>query len=82
MEGGAVHELTLVKSLIDVVAREVGGSRVHVVRLQVGRRACTSAHSLRFCFEVCARGTPLEGATLDIVETEGDGLRVEEVEVG
>ena len=76
-----MHELTLVKSLIDVVTGEVGESRVHVVRLHLGRRACVSAHSLRFCFDVCARGTPLEGATLDIVEADGDELRIEEVEV-
>ena len=76
-----MHELTLVRSLIDAVTGAVGPSRVHVVRIHVGRRACESAHSLQRCFDVCARGTPLEGATLDIVETDGDELRVESVEV-
>jgi hydrogenase nickel incorporation protein HypA/HybF len=76
-----VHELTLVKNLIDVVTGEVGASRVHVVRIHVGRRACASPHALRFCFDVCTRATPLDGATLEIVETDGDELRVEEVEV-
>lgn len=76
-----MHELTLMKSLITAVTGAVGESRVHVVRLHVGRHACASSHALRFCFQVCARGTPVEGATLDIVETDGDELRVEEVEV-
>jgi hydrogenase nickel incorporation protein HypA/HybF len=71
----------LVKSLINVVTSEAGASRVHVVRLLVGRRACASPHALRFCFQVCARGTPLDGATLEIVETDGDELQVEDVEV-
>jgi hydrogenase nickel incorporation protein HypA/HybF len=76
-----VHELTLVKNLIDVVMGEVGASRVHVVRIHAGRGACVSPHALRFCFDVCKRATPMDGATLEIVETEGDELRVEEVEV-
>jgi hydrogenase nickel incorporation protein HypA/HybF len=76
-----VHELTLIQSLIAAVTGEVGESRVHVVRLHVGRHACASCHALRFCFQICVRGTPLEGAKLEIVETAGDELRVEEVEV-
>jgi hydrogenase nickel incorporation protein HypA/HybF len=71
----------LVKSLINVVAGEIGASRVNVVRLKVGQRACASPHALRFCFQVCVRGTPLDGATLEIIETDGDELQVEEVEV-
>jgi hydrogenase nickel incorporation protein HypA/HybF len=54
---------------------------VHVVRLEVGRQACASPHALRFCFEICAHGTALEGAALDIVETRGAELRLKEVEV-
>jgi hydrogenase nickel incorporation protein HypA/HybF len=77
----AVHELTIVKNLIDAVVGEVGAARVQVVRMHVGRWTCASPHALRFCFDVCARGTPLDGATLEIVETDGDELRVEEVEV-
>ncbi len=76
-----MHEVSLMESLIDTVTRAVGVSRVHVVRLHVGRQACASSHALRFCFEVCARGTPLDGATLEIVETDGGEIRIEEVEV-
>ncbi len=35
-------------------------------------RCCPN--SLRFCFDVCARGTPVEGADLEIVETPGRAL--------
>jgi hydrogenase nickel incorporation protein HypA/HybF len=76
-----LHELALMEDLVATVTREVAAARVHVVRLVVGKDACASPHALRFCFEVCARGTALEGATLDIVETAGDELRLREVEV-
>jgi hydrogenase nickel incorporation protein HypA/HybF len=67
--------------LVETVTRKLANARALVVRLEVGRRACTSPHALRFCFEICALGTPLEGATLDIVETSGNELRLKEVEV-
>jgi hydrogenase nickel incorporation protein HypA/HybF len=54
---------------------------VHVVRLRVGRDACVSPDALRFCFDVCTRGTPLEGAALEIVEGTGGELRLQELEV-
>ncbi len=76
-----MHELTLIRSLIETVTSAVGESHVRVVRLSVGRRACASPHALSFGFQVCARGTALAEATLEIVETDGDELRVEEVEV-
>jgi len=76
-----VHELSLMADLVTAVTNEVGDARVHVVRLAVGRRSGASAHALRFCFEVCARGTPLEGAAIEIQETPGDELRLEELEI-
>ena len=77
-----VHELSLMEDLVTAVTSEVGGARVHVVRLVVGQRAGASPHALRFCFDICVCGTALEGAALDIVETDGDELRLQEVEVG
>jgi hypothetical protein len=76
-----VHELSLMEDLLTAVTSEIGDARVHVVRLEVRRRSGASAHALRFCFEVCARGTPLEGATSEITETAGDELRLKELEV-
>lgn len=69
------------EDLVTVVTRETGDARVHVVRLEVGRHSGASAHALRFCFEICARGTALEGATFEIIETAGDELRLKELEV-
>jgi len=57
----AVHELALMDDLVTTVLEEVGAARVRAVRLVVGRRAGAVADALRFCFEVCIKGTTLEG---------------------
>jgi hydrogenase nickel incorporation protein HypA/HybF len=43
------------------------------VRLEIGRLSSVMPEAVRFCFDVCARGTPLEGAALEIVEIAGRG---------
>jgi Zn finger protein HypA/HybF involved in hydrogenase expression len=38
--------------------------------------------AVRFCFEVCAKDTVVEGATLEIIEvTGGQELKIKEVEI-
>jgi hydrogenase nickel incorporation protein HypA/HybF len=76
-----MYELGLIEDLISTVEDGVGGAKVHLVRLVVGKASCASPHALQFAFELCTHGTPLEGATLDIVETPGEDLRLSEVEV-
>lgn len=81
-----MHELSLMADLVDEVARGLASSlgdevRVLVVRLEIGKRAGVMPEALRFCFDVCTRGTALEGASLDIAETGGTELRLKEVEV-
>lgn len=76
-----MHELALIEDLVDTVTSGVADAKVHVVRLVVGRESCASAHALKFAFELCTSGTALEGATLEILETPGDELRLSEVEV-
>jgi hydrogenase nickel incorporation protein HypA/HybF len=39
--------------------------------VEVGQLVAVMPDSLRFCFDVCARGTSVEGAELDILETAG-----------
>lgn len=66
-----VHELVLMESLVAAVVERVGEERVTRVRLEVGRLAAVVPDALRFCFDVCTRGTSLEGATLEIIEVRG-----------
>jgi Zn finger protein HypA/HybF involved in hydrogenase expression len=71
--------------LVSEVSREIAAQdravKVSVVRLEIGRRSCAAPHALLFCFEVSVHGTPLEGAKLEIIETDGAELRLKEVEV-
>ncbi len=76
-----MHELAIIDDLITAITERVGAARVFEVRLEVGRRAGVSVDALQFSFEVCARGTALEGAALSIEATEGDSLRLTGVEV-
>lgn len=68
-----MHELALMESLVATVDEQVAEARVTKVRLEIGRLSCVAPDALRFCFEVCAAGTRLEGAALDIVEIPGRG---------
>lgn len=76
-----MHELALATEVVNICAARADGARVIRVRLEVGRLAAVLPHSLRFCFDACAHGTPVEGATLDIIETQGEELRVKDMEV-
>lgn len=76
-----MHELSLMESLVETVDAQREGARVVVVRLEVGKRSCVAPDALRFCFDVCAHETALEGAKLDIIEMPGEELRIREVEV-
>ncbi|MCZ7677640.1 MAG: hydrogenase maturation nickel metallochaperone HypA [Sandaracinaceae bacterium] len=62
-----MHELALMQSLVATVEEQVA-DRVTRVRLEIGRLTAVVPDALRFCFDVCARGTRLEGAVLEIVD--------------
>ncbi len=72
-----MHELTLAESVVQLAEealRGEPGSRVRLVRLEIGRLACVEPEALRFCFAAAAQGSIAEGARLDIVETPGQGV--------
>jgi hydrogenase nickel incorporation protein HypA/HybF len=66
-----VHELAITESMIAAVAEQVGDSPVRRVTVRIGRLSGVVADSVRFCFDLCAEGTPLEGAALEIVDVPG-----------
>jgi hydrogenase nickel incorporation protein HypA/HybF len=61
-----MHELALMEGVVEVVIQRVPGERVVTVRLEIGALAGVVIDSLKFCFEVCARGTALDGAVLEV----------------
>jgi hydrogenase nickel incorporation protein HypA/HybF len=66
-----MHELGIVEEVVSIVSERSGGARVKRVVLEIGKLSAVLPDAVRFCFDVVAQGTPLEGARLDIVETPG-----------
>ncbi len=71
-----MHELGLTQQLVETLSRAVveqegAGARVVRVVVEVGKLAAVLPDALRFCFDLCAAGTPLQGAILQIDEIPG-----------
>ena len=69
-----MHELGITRNVVSIVSERAAGQKVLRVSLEVGRLSGMLSEAIRFCFEICAKGTPLEGATLQIIDVEGRGL--------
>ena len=69
-----MHELSITRNVVAIVSDRAQGQKVLRVTLEVGRLSGMFAEAIRFCFDICSKGTPLEGATLQIIEVEGRGL--------
>ena len=66
-----MHELSITQQIVAVVAERAAGARVTRVVVEIGKLSAVVPDAVRFCFDLCAEGTALEGATLEIVETPG-----------
>jgi hydrogenase nickel incorporation protein HypA/HybF len=69
-----VHEVALCHSLVDIIREEQrkrGFARVRRVIVEVGALGHVDPHALEFAFDVEAKDSPAEGATLEIREIEG-----------
>ena len=63
-----MHELAITESLVSTVVARVGDAKVRRVRIVVGKLSGVVPDAMMFCFDVCAKGTCLEGARLEIDE--------------
>lgn len=63
-----MHELALAESLFELIVEKTETSKVRRIRVEVGRSLAVVPEALRFCFEVVSKGSPLEEATLEVVE--------------
>ena len=66
-----MHELSITRSVVAIVSERAAGQRITRVRLDIGRLSGIVPEAVRFCFDICAAGTPAEGAALEIVEIAG-----------
>jgi hydrogenase nickel incorporation protein HypA/HybF len=51
-------------TLVDMAVERAEGRSIRRLRVEVGALAAIDMRSMEFCFEVCAKDTPLEGAEL------------------
>ncbi len=69
-----MHELAITESLIECVCEQIGDARAVRITLEIGKLSGVSPDAIRFSFDVCAAGTPLESAELEIVGIGGRGV--------
>ncbi len=66
-----MHEMSITINILEIVRdqmRQNEAERLKKLKLRIGEMTAVEPDSLRFCFEACIKGTPLEGAELDIEE--------------
>ncbi len=66
-----MHELGITQSIVEICVENSGGAAVKRVTLEIGKLSGVLPEAVRFCFDVCAAGTVVQGATLEIIETPG-----------
>ncbi|GAC1336616.1 MAG: hydrogenase maturation nickel metallochaperone HypA [Myxococcales bacterium] len=66
-----MHELAIVQQVIEIASEASGGRHIRRVVLEIGKLSAVLPDAVRFCFDLAAEGTPVEGATLEIVELPG-----------
>jgi hydrogenase nickel incorporation protein HypA/HybF len=65
-----MHELGIAQNVVELVADHAQRKVTRVV-LEIGRLSAILPDSIRFCFDVCAEGTVVAGAALEIIEIPG-----------
>ena len=67
-----MHEMGIALQIIEIAVAslpaDLGEARVERVHLKIGKLAAVVPASLRFCFDVAVKDTPLAGADLTIEE--------------
>ncbi len=69
-----MHELGITRSVIAICTAHARGARVRRVTLEIGKLSAIMPDAVRFCFDICAKGTVVEGAELEIIEVPGLAL--------
>ena len=68
-----MHELGITRNIVAIVGEKAGDSKVKRISLDIGKLSAIMPDAVRFCFDVCAKDTALEGAVLEINEIPGLG---------
>jgi hydrogenase nickel incorporation protein HypA/HybF len=68
-----MHELSITRNIVAIVSERAHGAKVTQVTLEIGQLSAVLPDAIRFCFDVVAKGTVLEGAQLEVIEVPGRG---------
>jgi hydrogenase nickel incorporation protein HypA/HybF len=66
-----MHELGITQNIVAIVNEHANGNKVSRVLLEIGKLSAIMPDAIRFCFDICTKGTVLEGAKLEILEIPG-----------
>ena len=66
-----MHELGITRNIVSIVSEHANGKPVKRVRLEIGKLSAIMPDAVQFCYDVCCKGTELEGSILEIVEIPG-----------
>ena len=72
-----MHELSLAMEVIELVRREAekqGVSKILEIDIEVGDLSGIEAEAFQFGMEMQVKGTILDGATINLVQTPGTGI--------
>ncbi len=68
----AMHEMGIAMEILTIASASIPeplkGAKVRSIRLKVGKLTAVIPESLRFCFDIVSKDTPLSGAHLHIEE--------------
>ncbi len=67
-----MHELSIVCSIVELASQAAEGGVVRRVTIEIGKLSGVEPAAIAFCFPEVARGTPVEGAALDIREVDAE----------
>jgi len=61
-----MHELAVTQGIVEMIADRMPGKRILTVNLTIGQVSGVAPDAIRFCFDLVAAGTVVEGARLHI----------------
>jgi hydrogenase nickel incorporation protein HypA/HybF len=66
-----MHELSIARSILEIVSAEMrksGANELRSLKIRIGELTAVDSGALRFAFDSCTMNTPMRGARLDIEE--------------
>lgn len=61
-----MHELSICRSIADIVRRHAGEGTVSTIHVQIGQLRQIVPDTLSYCWSLVSAGTPLDGSTLAV----------------